>query len=77
MIQTLMARKPKPTQTYPRITIGVPALQKQLLLIDKIAAKADDLEFQSLSELATFLADLFSRLQRQKTVTLYRVGRTR
>ncbi|MBI4422490.1 MAG: hypothetical protein HY554_02115 [Elusimicrobia bacterium] len=69
-----MATKPRANQTYPRIVIGVPDIQKQLLLVDRLAQRAGDAEREPLETLATFLADLYSRLQHQKNVTIYRFG---
>ena len=52
--------------------LGMPDIQDQLLLIDRLAAKASDVERKPLENLQAFLSDLYSQFQNKKSITIYR-----
>ena len=70
-----MAGKNNP---HPRIELGLPDIQRQLLLVNRLVDKAVDHEKQPLEDLGNMLAELYAQLQHQKQITVYRFGtRTR
>ena len=64
----------KPRAPHERIVVGLPNLQDQLRLVDRLCGGADEPELTRWSDLAKLLADLYSQLQHQKQVTVYRFG---
>lgn len=74
MVHKRIPAKKKANQSEPRILTGIPDIQKQLLLIDRLAARAPDVERETLDGLAGFLSELYSQLQHQKSVRVYRLA---
>ncbi len=73
-----MADKTKTRSPHPRITLGLPDIQKQLLLVRRLANQAGDIERDPLENLGELLSELYAQLQHKKQVTVYRFGsRTR
>lgn len=68
------ARKPSPHEVQPRIVVGLPNLQDQIRMVDRLAEKASEPELERWEDLSQLLADLYSQLQQQKQVTVYRFG---
>lgn len=69
-----MAGKIKPNQSHARITLGLPDIQKQLRLVDKLTLDAGDIERDPLENLGKLLSELYAQLQHHKQVTIYRFG---
>lgn len=69
-----MPEKTKSSQARTRIVLGMPDIQDQLLLIDRLVAKASDSERKPLENLGEFLSDLYSQFQHRKSLTIYRFG---
>ena len=69
-----MPGKIKPNQSHARIILGLPDIQKQLRLIDKLALDAGDIERDPLENLGKLLSELYAQLQHHKQVTIYRFG---
>ena len=69
-----MVVKTKAYTAHPRIVLGLPDIQKQLLLVRRMTNQAGDMERESLENLGELLSELYSQLQHQKQVTLYRFG---
>lgn len=71
-----MQTKQKPQQRSPsphaRIVIGLPDLQHQIRMINKLSANASEPELQRMKELAHMLCELYAQLQHQKQVLVFR-----
>jgi len=73
-----MADKDKTRSPHPKIVLGLPDIQKQLLLVKRLADRAGDIERDPLENLGLLLSELYAQLQHKKQVTVYRYGsRTR
>jgi hypothetical protein len=73
-----MAKKIEPRSPHPKIVLGLPDIQKQLLLVRRLANQAGDIERDPLENLGVLLSELYAQLQHKKQVTVYRYGsRTR
>lgn len=64
----------KPRGPHQRIILGLPDIQKQLLLVNRLVGQAGDTERDPLENLGDFLSELYTQLQHQKQVTIYRFG---
>lgn len=69
-----MPSKTKTNPSHARITLGLPDIQKQLRLVDKLAMDAGDIERDPLENLGKLLSELYAQLQHHKQVTIYRFG---
>lgn len=71
----MAANDRKSTRTaHPRIVVGLPNLQDQLRMVDRLVAKASEPELERWEDLSELLAELYSQLQQQKQVSVYRIG---
>jgi hypothetical protein len=57
--------------------VGIPNLQDQLRLVDRQAASASEPDLERWEDLGLLLAELYSQLQQQQQVTVYRFGNRR
>ena len=71
MIQGNMMAK---SDSHSRIVLGLPDIQKQLLLVKRLADQAGDMERDPLENLGDLLSELYAQLQHQKQVTISRFG---
>ncbi len=69
-----MGEKIRTQSQHPRIVLGLPDIRKQLLLVNRLAHQAGDMERDPLENLGNLLSELYSQLQHQKQVTIYRFG---
>ncbi|MBI5623426.1 MAG: hypothetical protein HY924_06595 [Elusimicrobia bacterium] len=69
-----MPAKPKASQAHSRIIVGLPNLQDQLRMVDRHAGKAPEVELERWEGLRTLLSELYTQLQYQKQVRVYRLG---
>lgn len=69
-----MPKKNKPHHSHLRIVLGLPDIQKQLLLVNRMARQAGEMERDPLENLGNLLSELYAQLQHQKQVTIYRYG---
>jgi hypothetical protein len=69
-----MAEETKLRSPHMRITVGLPNLQDQLRLVDRLSRTADEHEVEGWEDLGHLLNDLYTQLQHQKQVTIYRIG---
>ena len=59
---------------HPRIIVGLPDIQGQLRMVDRLSATAAEPELGRWSDLANLLSELYIQLQHKKQVTIYRSG---
>ena len=69
-----IAKKQETNPGHARIVVGLPNLQDQLRLVDRLARSTSEPEQQHWEDLGELLADLYTQLQRQEQVTVYRFG---
>ncbi|MFH1726437.1 MAG: hypothetical protein ABII00_17645 [Elusimicrobiota bacterium] len=69
-----MANKTKSQTSHSRITVGLPNLQGQIGMINRVAATASEPNLERWTDIKELLSDLYSQLQRQKQVTVYRLA---
>lgn len=62
----------KTSSAHPRIVVGLPNIQDQIRMINRAAAKATEQEQERWEDVKNLLAELYSQLQRQDRVTVYR-----
>jgi hypothetical protein len=54
--------------------VGLPNLQDQIGMVNRAIGKATDPELERWEGMGELLAELYSQLQHQKQVTVYRLG---
>jgi hypothetical protein len=64
----------QPQGPHARIVVGLPDIQDQIRMVDRISAKASESELARWGELGNLLSELYTQLQHQKQVTIYRCG---
>ncbi|MBI4678313.1 MAG: hypothetical protein HY748_12100 [Elusimicrobia bacterium] len=64
-------RSPSP---HLRIVVGLPNLQDHVRMVDRLRNMANEPELSRWSDLAQLLSELYTQLQHQKQVTVYRFG---
>lgn len=69
-----MGSKSKLVSPHPRIIVGLPNLQDQIGMINRVTDTASDLELERWEDMRELLSELYSQLQRQKQVTVYRLA---
>jgi hypothetical protein len=69
-----MAKKTKPNMSYLRIVVGLPNLQDQIRMVKRLAVTAVEPELARWEDLGQLLSELYSQLQQQRQVTVYRFG---
>jgi len=69
-----MANKTSTSSPHARIIVGLPNLQDQIGMINQVAATASEPDLGRWTDVAELLSDLYSQLQRQKQVTVYRLA---
>ncbi|MFA6316585.1 MAG: hypothetical protein WC943_04145 [Elusimicrobiota bacterium] len=69
-----MPTKTKSSQAHTRITVGLPNLQDQLRMVDRTSGKAPEVEQERWNGLKQLLSELYTQLQYQKQVRVYRLG---
>lgn len=69
-----MGSKSKSISPQPRIIVGLPNLQDQIGMINRVTDTASDLELERWEGMRELLSELYSQLQRQKQVTVYRLA---
>jgi hypothetical protein len=69
-----IAAKSKSQGQYPRIMVGLPDIQDQIRMINRLSATAAEPDLGRWNELGELLSDLYSQLQSKKQVTVYRYG---
>jgi hypothetical protein len=63
-----------PQGPHARIVVGLPDIQDQLRLVNRVCAKADEHAAPHWAGLGLLLEELYVQLQHQKQVTVYRLG---
>ncbi|MFH2201995.1 MAG: hypothetical protein ABIJ96_02665 [Elusimicrobiota bacterium] len=66
--------KTKMRSPHPRIVVGLPNLQDQIGMVNRVIGKSADPELERWEDVGELLAELYSQLQHQKQVTVYRIG---
>jgi len=61
---------------YPRIVAGLPDLQDQIRMVDRLSSSTAQSEQSRWVGLGNLLGELYSQLQHQKQVTVYRCGKS-
>ena len=56
----------------PRIFVGLPDIQAQIRLVNRLSASAAESEQERWDGLGNLLCELYAQLQHQKQVTIYR-----
>jgi len=74
MLKEPMATKSKAQPSHPRIVLGLPDIQDQLRVIDRLLARATDSDRDHLASLGNMLSEFYAQLQHQKRITIYRFG---
>jgi len=67
-----MASMSKSREPHPRIVVGLPDIQHQIRMVNRLSKTADEPELGRWGDLANLLCELYVQLQRQKQVTIYR-----
>ena len=57
-----------------RIVVGLPDLQDQIRMVDRLSGTAAEPELGRWGGLGSLLSELYTQLQHQKQVTVYRFG---
>jgi hypothetical protein len=69
-----MASMNKSQGQHPRIVVGLPDIQDQIRLVKRLSATASEPELGRWGDLGNLLFELYTQLQHQKQVTIYRCG---
>jgi hypothetical protein len=69
-----MPAKTKVSPAHLRIVVGLPNLQDQLRMVDRHAGRAPEVEAERWEGLRNLLSELYTQLQYQKQVKVYRMG---
>ena len=69
-----MAGTNKSQGPHPRIVVGLPDIQHQIRMVNRLSATAEEPELGRWGELGNLLSELYIQLQHQKQVTIYRFG---
>ena len=64
----------KTRSPHMRIIVGLPNLQDQIRMVNRLSVNASEPELQRLKDLGHLLSELYTQLQNQKQVTVRRVG---
>lgn len=67
-----METKDTKSSAHPRITVGLPDVSDQIRMINRAAATATEQDQGRWEDLKNLLGELYSQLQRQDRVTVYR-----
>jgi hypothetical protein len=67
-----MASVNKSQGQNPRIMVGLPDIQNQIRLVKRASITASEPELGRWDELGNLLCELYTQLQHQKQVTIYR-----
>ena len=59
---------------YQRIIVGLPNLQDQIGMINRVSGTASEFDQERWEDMKDLLSDLYSQLQRKKQVTVYRLA---
>jgi len=59
---------------HPRIIVGLPDIQDQIRMVNRLSATAAEPELGRWEDLGNLLCELYAQLQHQKQVTIYRFG---
>lgn len=65
--------KSKSDTAHLRITVGLPNLQDQIRLVNRLRERTEDLEQQRWRDLSDLLSELYTQLQSQRQVTVHRI----
>ena len=69
-----MASMNKSHTSHPHIVVGLPNIQDHIRMVNRLSATTADPELGRWGDLGNLLCELYSQLQHQKQVTVYRVG---
>lgn len=69
-----MPNKTKPRTSHARIVVGLPNLQDQIRMVNRLAGASVEPEVERWEDIGQLLSDLYTQLQQQKQVTVYRFG---
>lgn len=67
-----MGNRTKPRTPHLRIVIGLPNLQDQIRMVNRITGTATEPELERWEDIGQLLSELYTQLQQQKQVTVYR-----
>jgi hypothetical protein len=59
---------------HPRIVVGLPDIQDQIRMVNRLSATATEPELGRWDGLGNLLCELYAQLQHKKQVTIYRFG---
>ncbi|MBI3550621.1 MAG: hypothetical protein HY078_16405 [Elusimicrobia bacterium] len=62
------------SSAHAKIIVGLPNLQEQIGLVNRVINSASAPDLERWEDIGQLLCDLYSQLQHQKQVTVYRVG---
>ena len=68
-----MATNTKSDTPQQRIVVGLPNLQDQIGMINSVTDLASEHDLEKWEDIKDLLSELYSQLQRQKQVTVYRL----
>ena len=69
-----MTKKTRSRTPHLRIVVGLPDLQDQIRLVDRHIGTASQPELARWDDLGKLLSELYTQLQHQRQVTVYRGG---
>jgi hypothetical protein len=69
-----MGNKTTSHTSQARITVGLPNLQDQIRMVNRITGTATEPELEHWEDIGQLLSELYTQLNRQKQVTVYRLG---
>lgn len=69
-----MGNKTKSRMPHLRIIVGLPNLQDQIRMINRITGTATEPELERWEDIGQLLSELYTQLQQQKQVTVYRLA---
>ncbi|MBI5209952.1 MAG: hypothetical protein HY927_08270 [Elusimicrobia bacterium] len=69
-----MPTKPKSQSPHQRIIVGLPNLQDNIRMVRRLSNAAAESEQTRWTDLEDLLSELYTQLQHQKQVTVYRFG---
>ena len=67
-----METKTKSPSPHMRIVVGLPDLQHQIRMVNRLTSAASEPELQRMKDLGHLLCELYAQLQHQKHVLVYR-----
>jgi hypothetical protein len=70
-----MAIKTSSDTPHAKIVVGLPNLQDQIGMINRVSNMADEVDAVRWADMKDLLSELYSQLQRKKQVTVFRLDK--